>query len=382
MNILPKHPVAGYPQSRTRIGWAALLAVSTWVLGTAPALASSDDRHDGDARGRKDICTQTAGLVLKACGSEAADNFLIATANCINLGDRDERRSCGEEAQEERSDARELCQEQFDARLEICDLLGEGAYDPDFEPDHFDLGGNRYFPLAVGNVWVYESTYEDEDGEEITETITVRVLENEESPGTHATKEIDGVTCLVVNDLVAEDGEVIENTDDWYAHNVFTGDIWYCGELSREFETFEADQPPLPELVSIDGSFKAGRDGDRPGILVRAAPQVAEAYRQEFSLGNAEDVAQVLSTTYVFGGETDDPESLDYRVPQELANRFCSAKSPCLVTMDLTALEPDVRERKYWAQDIGVFLEVNLTDDETVELIECNFHGNCPPAAP
>lgn len=382
MNIPPQYPVARYPQSRTRISWATLVALSVFVSAAAPALASDNDRHGGDDHDRKGTCTRTAGLAIKACGAEAEDDFLIAIANCINLGDPEERRSCADEVREEGSAARELCKEQFDARLEICDLVGEEAYDPDFEPGHFGLGGNRYFPLTVGNRWVYESTFEDDGGEEVTETITVRVLENEQSPGTHATKEIEGVTCMVVNDLVVEDGEVIEDTGDWYARDVFTDDIWYCGELARDFETIQGDMPPLPELVSIDGSFKAGRDGDRPGILVRATPQVGEVYRQEFSLGNAEDVAQVLSTTYVFGGETDDPESLDYMVPGELANRFCSTASPCQVTRDLTALEPDVQERKYWAQDIGVFLEVNLTEGVTVELIECNFHSDCPTPAP
>ena len=73
---------------------------------------------------------------------------------------------------------------------------------------------------------------------------------------------IDGVTCHVVNDVVEEDGEVIENTDDWYAQHV-NGDIWYCGEIARDFETFEGDDPDDPELVEIEGSFKTGRDGDK-----------------------------------------------------------------------------------------------------------------------
>lgn len=30
-------------------------------------------------------------------------------------------------------------------------------------------------------------------------------------------------------------------------------------------ESYEGDNPQEPELVSIDGSFKAGRDGAKPG---------------------------------------------------------------------------------------------------------------------
>jgi len=32
------------------------------------------------------------------------------------------------------------------------------------------------------------------------------------------------------------------------------------------------DRPRKPELVSIDGSFKAGREGDKPGIIFSAVP--------------------------------------------------------------------------------------------------------------
>ena len=48
------------------------------------------------------------------------------------------------------------------------------------------------------------------------------------------------MTCIVVNDVVAEDGEVIEDTDDWLAQ-AKDGTVHYCGELARDFEYFEGD---------------------------------------------------------------------------------------------------------------------------------------------
>ena len=380
--------VTGYGFGLPGLG-AALIAAGA-LLSPGPVLAHGDDGESGDRDGKRRVCSTTARLALQACRAEARDDLLIASAICLNLSDRDERRDCKKEAQTENSEFRELCKEQFDARLEVCDLVGEGAYDPDFDPDAFDLGGNTWFPLAVGNRWKYESEFTDEEGEAITETITVTVLEDADEPGEFVTKQIgvtedsDGVTCLVVNDLVEENGEVIEDTDDWYAREIETGDVWYCGELARDFETFEEDSPPIPELVSIDGSFKPFRDGDQPGILVPDvlpfdSLSVGRVYRQEVSLGNAEDVAQVLSVDYVFGGESEDPESLDYLVPEGLAEAFCSAAAPCLVTRDFTPLEPGVEERKYRAQGIGVFLEVNLTDEVIVELKECKVDGiSCP----
>lgn len=79
----------------------------------------------------------------------------------------------------------------------------------------------------------------------------------------------------------------------------------------------------------------------------------------------------VLSTTYRHG---DDPE-LDELVPEELANLLCDGDR--VVTREGSALEPDVRERKYYAPGIGVFLEVDLTDEEINQLVECNFAAVC-----
>jgi hypothetical protein len=82
-----------------------------------------------------------------------------------------------------------------------------------------------------------------------------------------------------------------------------------------------------------------GRDSAKPGIQFRRPPVQGEVHRQEFSLANAEDVNEVLSTSYEFG---DDLE-LDRFVPQRLAQRFCSGD--CVVTNDFSALEPGVVAR-------------------------------------
>lgn len=366
MNMSLSDPAIKQSHLPSRITRCALIGMGALILAAGPAFADNDD---DDNEGIGGICTRTATLARKACRAELADDFRIAKAICINIGDTGERQLCKQEAQAEKVAAQELCEEQFNARLEVCDLIGDGRYDPDFDPANFlsQPVGNTYFPLAVGNRWVYQGIVENDEGEEVTETIQVTVLAD--------TKNIEGVTCLVVNDVVDEDGHVIEDTDDWYAHQSASSDIWYCGEIARDFETFEGDNPPNPELVSIEGSFKAGRDGDKPGILIRAAPKLGETYRQEFSLGNAEDVAQVLSTTYVFGGETDNPESLDYLVPEDLANTFCNDAVPCLVTREFTPIDPGVEERKYYAPEIGKFLEVNLESGEIIELVECNLPG-------
>ena len=101
---------------------------------------------------------------------------------------------------------------------------------------------------------------------------------------------------LAVERVRVEDGTPVEDTDDWYAQDL-DGNVWYCGEIAQNFEVFEGDDPEEAELVDIEGSWKAGRDGALPGIVMLASPQAGDVYRQEVALGEAEDAARVISTT-------------------------------------------------------------------------------------
>jgi len=316
---------------------AALSLISAPVLaGNQSDDHDSDDDHNGEA-----FCTMTAKAARKACNFEIKDDYWIAVGNCINESDPDERRTCFQEARAEKRDGNELCKEQRDARLELCDAVGEARYDPDFDPDNFvdpaEIGNsvapNPYFPLVAGTQWVYEG-----GGETITVTVTDK------------TKLIDGVTCVVVNDLVAEDDVPIEDTDDWYAQDL-AGNVWYCGEISRDFEVFDGDNPEEPELVAIDGSWKAGRDSAKPGILIGATPQVGDIYQQEVSLGDAEDIAEVIDTS---GNES-------------VAAGF-SCNNNCVVTREGTPIEPGVYENKHYVPGLGLILEEDM-EGNRVELV-------------
>ena len=128
------------------------------------------------------------------------------------------------------------------------------------------------------------------------------------------TKLIDGVTCLVVQDRVSKNGELVEDTDDWFAQ-AKNGESSTAARRSKTSRASTATIPGVRELVSIDGSFKQGRDGDKGGIYFQGVSTVGQVYRQEFSPGNAEDAVEVLSTTYGFGS---DPQ-LDQFVPRGLA---------------------------------------------------------------
>lgn len=282
------------------------------------------------------FCSKTAKAALKSCNNGVRDDYWLNVGKCLNESDADDRAECFVETREQRKEDRELCGDQFDARKDICDMIGEAAYDPEIDPVNFvDVAGmtatpNPYFPLTPGLTKVYQA------GEE---TVTVMV--------TDQTKEILGVTCIVVRDTVEIDGELIEDTDDWLAQDIH-GNVWYFGEISRNYED--------GELSDLEGSWKAGEDGAKAGILMYAAPLVGQVYRQEFLLGEAEDMGEVISVS---------------ETAASVPAADCSAG--CVVTRDFLPLEPDVNEHKYFAPGIGHILSIDLESGDTEELIEITY---------
>ena len=180
---------------------------------------------------------------------------------------------------------------------------------------------NPYWPMRPGSRWVYR---EAEDGSVKKVVVTV----------TGKTKRLaNGVTARVVRDEVTERGEPVELTDDFYAQDQ-DGNVWYLGEATAEYEG--------GKLKTRAGSFEAGRDGARAGIIMPAAPRPGMAYRQEYKKGEAEDKARVLSV--------DDQAE----VP---AGHFRGA----LLTRDVNPLEPKVLEYKLYARGVGPVLVLSAS---------------------
>ena len=50
---------------------------------------------------------------------------------------------------------------------------------------------------------------------------------------TAETKVILGISATVVHDIVTQDGQVIEDTFDWYAQDR-SGNLWYLGEATED----------------------------------------------------------------------------------------------------------------------------------------------------
>lgn len=188
---------------------------------------------------------------------------------------------------------------------------------PTPDPTDFVEGiDNPYLPLRVGNEWVYEVTGEK------SKTLTVTVAEE--------TREVVGVTTTVVHDVVAgADGEVIEETWNWFAQDV-DGNVWYFGS---------------------SGSWEAGVGGAQAGLAMAATPRLGDGYQQEFHPGEAEDRAEVLSLS----------ESLDLAI---------GSYDDLLLTEDTTPLEPDLVERTYYASGTGLVHQVTVSGGtKRVELV-------------
>jgi hypothetical protein len=181
---------------------------------------------------------------------------------------------------------------------------------------------NPYWPMTPGSRWVFRET----DAKGSASRVVVTVLDK--------TKMIaNGVEARIVHDQVTEDGEVKEDTYDWYAQDA-DGNLWYLGEDTTEYEN---GRPKTKE-----GSWEAGVDGALPGIIMPASPQVGMTYHEEYYKGHAEDGASIISTDALA------------KVPY---GRFDHG----VQTRNFSGIEPDVIEEKIYAQGVGVVLEITVS---------------------
>jgi hypothetical protein len=218
-----------------------------------------------------------------------------------------------------------------------CSATEEEPLPMGAEPVRLDPGDfgsevqNPYWPLEPGSKWVYREADAEGNAQRVEVTVTAE------------TRTILGIEARVVHDLVTEDGEPVEDTFDWYAVDR-SGNIWYLGEDTKEFEN--------GKVVSTKGSWEAGVDGAQPGIALPGDPRIGLSYRQEYYEGEAEDAAEVLSVTK------------SVRVP-------FGSFDEVLQTKDFTPLEPDLVEHKFYAKGVGPVRAVTVSGgSDREELVE------------
>jgi hypothetical protein len=189
---------------------------------------------------------------------------------------------------------------------------------------------NPWFPLKPGSVWHYKGLKE---GMKTTDIVTA----------THRQKKILGVTTTVVHDVVSVRGRPAEVTDDFYAQDRH-GNVWYFGEDTQELNA-------QGKQTSTEGSFEAGDEGARPGVLIPGHPKVGLVGRQESLKGEAEDHFKVLDL------------KASVSVPFDFTRK-------ALRTREWTPLERATVDNKYYVRGVGTVREIAVKGPvEKLELV-------------
>ncbi len=200
--------------------------------------------------------------------------------------------------------------------------------------EHFDLasckmvtrGKNAYFVLEPGFQTVYEGG---------GEKLQITVLDE--------TREVAGVQTRVVEEREWADGKLYEISRNYFAMCEQTKDVYYFGE---DVDFYKNDK-----VVKHDGSWLAGVNGNRHGLMMAGSPKVKMRYYQEIAPGVAMDRAEIISVSHTC------------KTP---AGTFPN----CMKIREGSALEPMVFETKYYAPSIG------LVGDGKLRLIK---HGYITP---
>ncbi|MBA3350712.1 MAG: hypothetical protein H0T12_09185 [Actinobacteria bacterium] len=189
---------------------------------------------------------------------------------------------------------------------------------------------NRYFPLKPGTVSILRGS---EDGEPLREKMTI----------TSSTKVIQGVTTTVVNDVLHSKGLLKEKTVDWYAADN-SGTVWYFGERTAVYNK-------KGQVVTREGSWRAGVDGAVAGIIMPAHPGPTDAYRQEYYKGHAVDQGWIVS------------RHEHVKVPYGKVGQVVRS-------YEWTRLEPDVVSVKFYGPGLGIVREADVSGgNELLELV-------------
>ncbi|MDZ4812067.1 MAG: hypothetical protein SGI99_05545 [Pseudomonadota bacterium] len=83
-----------------------------------------------------------------------------------------------------------------------------------------------------------------------------------------------------------------------------------------------------------------------------AHPAVEDTYRQEFALGTAEDIGEVLSIT------------------ASATAPAANSVNTCLQTEDSSPIIPDLLEHKFYQPGVGFIVEIKPDTGQRLELVE------------
>lgn len=184
-------------------------------------------------------------------------------------------------------------------------------------------GRNGYFVLEPG----FQTSLEGDDTR-----LQITVLSD--------TKLVDGVLTRVVEEREWKNGELYEVARNYFALCEQTKDIYYFGE--------DVDFYEKGKVVKHDGSWLAGTDGNRAGLIMPGTPAVGMKYYQELAPKVAMDRAEIVSLN-------------------ETCKTPAGTFTQCMKVKEGSAIDMLAKEYKYYA------LEVGLIRDEDLRLVKYGF---------
>jgi hypothetical protein len=184
-------------------------------------------------------------------------------------------------------------------------------------------GKNTYFILEPGYQLVLEG-----GGTKLEVTVT------------DETKTVDGVVTRVVEEKEWKDGQLYEIARNYFAICEQTKDVYYFGEDVDFYEN--------GKIVKHDGTWLAGQNGNKPGLIMPGAPKVKMRYYQEIAPKVAMDRAEIISLT-------------------ETCKTPAGTFTGCMKVKEGSAIDLLAKEYKYHAPGIG------LVADEDLRLVRYGY---------
>jgi len=154
------------------------------------------------------------------------------------------------------------------------------------------------------------------------------------------TKMVDGVNTRVVEEKEWKDGKLHEIARNYFAICPQTKDVFYFGEDVEFYEN--------GKVVKREGSWLAGTNGNKAGLIMPGTPKLNMKYYQELAPGVAMDRAEIESLT-------------------ETCKTPAGTFSGCMKVKETSGIELLAKEYKYHAPGIG------LVRDEDVRLVKHGF---------
>ncbi len=198
-------------------------------------------------------------------------------------------------------------------------VRAESSWQKEFDIAKCNLlttGKNPYFVLEPG----FQLVLEGGDTK-----LQITVLEE--------TKTVGGVVTRVVEEKEWKGGEIHEVSRNYFAMCEQTKDVFYFGE--------DVDNYKNGKVVNHEGSWLAGTNGNKPGLMMPGTPKLKMRYYQEIAPDVAMDRAEIVSL-------------------EETCKTPAGTFSGCMKVKEGSAIELFAKEYKYHAPGIGLVRDEDL----------------------